>query len=145
MVFHDVTSLATHVINCASHLRFLDLKGSWCNRHLLLLLLPDDVIRTWGLRRVVGWRLLYQRPCRRHLPDVCDCTVSRVPDVFCKPVLRVPEVCGYSISREPDVCGCSVSRVPDVFSYPVSRMPDVCGCSVSGVLDVIVYRVSRVP
>ena len=27
MVFHDVTSFATHVINCASHLRILDLKG----------------------------------------------------------------------------------------------------------------------
>ena len=27
IVFHDVTSFATHVINCASHLRILDLKG----------------------------------------------------------------------------------------------------------------------
>ena len=26
MVFHDVTSFATNVINCASHLRILDLK-----------------------------------------------------------------------------------------------------------------------
>ena len=26
MVFYDVTSFATHVINCANHLRILDLK-----------------------------------------------------------------------------------------------------------------------
>ena len=33
MVFHDVTSFATHIINCASHLRILDLKSrNYLNR-----------------------------------------------------------------------------------------------------------------